>query len=96
MGIQNQTTSATTQASFIKCSGRLPRIEGSSMPVSQGTRLVLGKITSRVIRKLLPAQRLAHVGRRRGKPESRLGTDLGAIALVKQRRNFSNQFAARF
>ncbi|VEB05795.1 Uncharacterised protein [Klebsiella pneumoniae] len=50
MGIQNQTTSATTQASLMRCSSRLPLSDGSSMPVTAGTRLVLGKITSRVIR----------------------------------------------
>lgn len=50
MGIQNQTTSATTQASLIRCSNRLPFSEGNSIPVIDGTRLVLGKITSRVIK----------------------------------------------
>ena len=33
MGIQNQTTSATTQASLIRCSNRLPFNEGNSIPV---------------------------------------------------------------
>ena len=50
MGIHNQTTSATTQASLIRCSNSVPFSEGTSMPVNHGTRFVLGKITNKVIR----------------------------------------------
>ncbi len=65
-------------------------------PGQPGTRLVLEKITSSVIRNLLPAQRLAYVRRRWSEPEGRLGPHFRAIAFIDGWRNFRDQFATRF
>ncbi len=50
MGIQEPDHQRNHAGIIDECSSRRPLSDGSSMPVTAGTRLVLGKITSRVIR----------------------------------------------
>ncbi len=96
MGIQNQTTSATTQASLMRCSSRLPLSDGSSMPVTAGTEVGAGENHQQGDQKLFPAPRLAYVHRRRGKPEGRFSPHLSPIAFRQQWGNLSHQLPTGF
>lgn len=86
--MQRNTTKPTTVAVLRKCPPNVPFNPGNTSPQSQGTRLVRGKITSRVSRNCFhrAGERIVGLGGR--EPEFGTGADFDMVVFQKQRSHF--------